>query len=96
MDPSRVVKHFATCETPLHPSITVREPFLDQWFAEKRDFTLESDYMDDLSRPGAVNGPRSVPRRMQKLLQEGAVDPEDMRRVHSSVPKRIYGVDFDI
>ncbi len=96
MDPSRVVKHFATCETPLHPSITVREPFLNQWFAEKREFTLESDYMDDLSRPGAVNGPRSVPRRMQKLLQEGAVTFEDMRRVHGSVPKRIYGVDFEI
>ena len=96
MDPSRVVKHFTTCETPLHPSVTVREPFLNQRFAKKREFTLESDYMDDLSRPGAVNGPRSVPRRMQKLLQEGAVTSEDMWRVHSCVPERVYGVDFDV
>ncbi len=96
MDPGRVVKHFATCATPLHPSITVREPFLVEWFAEKRDFTLESDYMDDLSRPGAVNGPRSVPRRMRRLLQEGTVTEEDMWRVHSRVPEKIYGVPFGL
>lgn len=96
MDPTRVVKHFATCATPLHPSVTVREPFLSEWFAEKRDFTLESDYMDDLSRPGAVNGPRSVPRRMRRLLQEGTVTEEDMWRVHSRVPERIYGVPFEL
>lgn len=94
MNPARVVKHFATCETPLHPSVTVREPFLADWFAEKREFTMESDYMDDLSRPGAVNGPRSVPRRMQRMLQEGTVTPEDMWRVHSAVPEKIYGVSF--
>ncbi|MDO5844172.1 MAG: TatD family hydrolase [Methanocorpusculum sp.] len=90
----RIVKHFATCETPLHPSVTVREPFLVDWFKEKRDFTLESDYMDDLSRPGAVNGPRSVPRKMQRFLQEGIITSEDMWRVCSSVPEKIYGVDF--
>ncbi len=96
MNPARVVKHFATCETPLHPSVTVREPFLAQWFAEKREFTLESDYMDDLSRPGAVNGPRSVPRRMQRMMQEGTVTAEDMWRVHSMVPEKIYGVSFQV
>ncbi|HJJ92860.1 MAG TPA: TatD family hydrolase [Methanocorpusculum sp.] len=93
-NPAHIVKHFATCDTPLHPSITVRESFLTTWFQDKREFTLESDYMDDCSRPGAVNGPRSVPRRMQKLLQEGAVTHEDMWRVHSAIPEKIYGVSF--
>ncbi|MDV0441319.1 TatD family hydrolase [Methanorbis furvi] len=96
MNPSRVVKHFATTETPLHPSVTVREPFLADWFLEKREFTLESDYMDDLSRPGAVNGPRSVPRKMQRMIQEGVVTSEDMWRVHSLVPERVYGVSFSV
>lgn len=96
MNPSRVVKHFATCATPLHPSVTVREPFLAEWFAQKREFTLESDYMDDRSRPGAVNGPRSVPRRMQRMLQEGVVTAENMWRVHSTVPEKIYGVEFRV
>jgi TatD-related deoxyribonuclease len=94
MNPVRVVKHFATCKTPLHPSITVREPFLADWFAKKHEFTMESDYMDELSRPGAVNGSRSVPRKMQRMLQEGLVTPEDMWRVHSVVSEKIYGVPF--
>ncbi len=94
--PQQVVKHFATCDTPLHPSVTVREPFITDWFLEKRSFTLESDFMDDNSRPGAVNGPRSVPRAMQRMLQVGTVSPEDMWRVHSEVPQRVYGVEFQL
>lgn len=96
MDSSHVIKHFATCETPLHPSITVREPFLVDWFLEKREFTLESDYIDDRLRPGAVNGVRSVPRKMQRLLLEGVIDIEDMWRVHSKVPEKVYGVEFQV
>lgn len=92
----RVVKHFATCETPLHPSVTAREPFLLDWFKEGRDFTLESDYMDDLSRPGAVNGPRSVPRKMMRFLQEGTINSEDLWRVCGKVPEKIYGVEFGL
>ncbi len=94
--PEKVIKHFATCKTPLHPSVTAREPFLADWFAEKRVFTMESDYMDDLSRPGAVNGPRSVPRTMQRFLQTGTVTQDDMWRVHSQIPEKLYGVSFDV
>lgn len=94
MSPSRVVKHFATCDTPLHPSVTARESFIADWFREKKSFTMESDFMDDNSRPGAVNGPRSVPRTMQHMIQEGLVTPDDMWRVHSEVPESVYGVEF--
>ncbi|MDO5845548.1 MAG: TatD family hydrolase, partial [Methanocorpusculum sp.] len=45
-NPARVIKHFAACDTPLHPSVTAREPFIADWFREKRAFTMESDYMD--------------------------------------------------
>lgn len=96
MNPARVVKHFATCDTPLHPSVTVREPFLSDWFHEKREFTLESDFMDDNARPGAVNGPRSVPRTMQRMLQAGTIEADDLWRVHSEVPEKIYGVSFTL
>ncbi len=96
MNPARVIKHFATCETPLHPSVTAREPFLTDWFREKREFTMESDYMDDNSRPGAVNGPRSVPRTIQRMLQKGDIDVDDIWRVHSEVPTKLYQMPFDV
>lgn len=95
-DPKRIVKHFACCQTPLHPSITVREPFAADWFKEKRVFTMESDYIDDFSKPGAVNGPRSVPRRMRNYLQNGIASPEDMWRVHSEIPEKLYKVEFEV
>ena len=94
LSPQKIIKHFATCETPLHPSVTSREPFIADWFAAKKSFTMESDFMDDNSRPGAVNGPRSVPRTMQRMLQAGQVTADDMWRVHSEVPEKVYGVEF--
>lgn len=95
-NPERVIKHFATCETLLHPSVTAREPFIADWFRGKRVFTMESDYMDDLTRPGAVNGPRSVPRTMQRMLQAGTLTADDMWRVHSEIPEKLYGVPFEV
>ena len=96
MDSTRVIKHFATCDTPLHPSVTAREPFLADWFRDGKVFTMESDFMDDNSRPGAVNGPRSVPRTMQRMLQKGDITVDDICRIHSDVPGNLYRVSFEV
>lgn len=96
MDSSRVIKHFATCDTPLHPSVTASEPFLADWFRDGREFTMESDFMDDNSRPGAVNGPRSVPRTIQRMLQKGEITVDDVCRVHLDVPSKLYRVSFEV
>ena len=96
MDSTRVIKHFATCDTPLHPSVTAREPFLADWFRDGKVFTMESDFMDDNSRPGAVNGPRSVPRTMQRMLQKGDITVDDVCRIHSDVPGKLYRVSFEV
>ena len=96
MDSTRVIKHFATCDTPLHPSVTAREPFLADWFRDGKVFTMESDFMDDNSRPGAVNGPRSVPRTMQRMLQKGDITVDDVCRIHSDVPGKLYRMSFEV
>ena len=96
MDSTRVIKHFATCDTPLHPSVTAREPFLADWFRDGKVFTMESDFMDENSRPGAVNGPRSVPRTMQRMLQKGDITVDDVCRIHSDVPGKLYRVSFEV
>ena len=96
MDSSRVIKHFATCDTPLHPSVTAREPFLADWFRDGRECTMESDFMDDNSRPGAVNGPRSVPRTIQRMLQKGEITVDDVCRIHLDVPSKLYRVSFEV
>ena len=36
---------------------------------------LETDYMDDPKRPGAVLGPKTVPKRTRQLLEAGLDEP---------------------
>ncbi|MDD1707209.1 MAG: hydrolase TatD, partial [Methanoregulaceae archaeon] len=62
--------------------------------ASGRQFTLESDYMDENSRPGAVIGPKSVPRITFKLLADGVITIEDAQRIHKDTPEQVYGVEI--
>jgi TatD-related deoxyribonuclease len=92
--PDRVVKHFATPDTPLVPSLIARHEAIPSLCREGRAFTMESDYMDERSRPGAVIGPRSVPRFTLRLLGSGAITEEDLWRIHAETPSRVYGVEI--
>ena len=51
---------------------------------------LETDYMDDPRRPGAVLGPKTVPKRTRQLLEAG-LDEEILYNTHVDLPERIYG-----
>ncbi|HZD44305.1 MAG TPA: hydrolase TatD, partial [Methanomicrobiales archaeon] len=54
------------------------------------------DYMDENSRPGAVLGPKSVPRTTLRLLSEGRITEEDAWRIHAEAPSRVYGVEISL
>ena len=90
----RVVKHFATPDTPLMPSFIARHEEIPALARSGRRFTMESDYMDENSRPGAVIGPKSVPRFTRRYLEEGLITEEDAWRIHAETPSRTYGVDI--
>jgi TatD-related deoxyribonuclease len=53
---------------------------------------MESDYMDENERPGAVIGPRSVPRFTRRLLDAGRITVDEAYRIHADTPSRVYGV----
>jgi len=94
MDASRVVKHFATPDKPLHPSFVARHEAIPGLAQARRPFTMESDYMDENSRPGAVMGPKSVPRATLRLIADGLITQDDAVRIHAETPSRVYGVDI--
>lgn len=91
---ARVVKHYATPDTPLHPSFIAKHEGIPAFVREGRRFTLESDYMDENSRPGAVIGPKSVPRYTKKLLEGGHITEEDCFRIHAETVQQVYGVEI--
>lgn len=88
----RVVKHYGTPDTPLHPSLIARHEAIPELAREKRPFTMESDFMDENSRPGAVIGPKSVPRYTNQLLANGQFTEEDCYRIHAEYIGKVYGV----
>ncbi len=96
MDPTRVIKHFGSPETPLMPSLVAKHESIPELCREKRRFTMESDYMDENERPGAVMGPRSVPRQTTSLLQAGKITEEDIFRIHQETPEQVYGIEIRI
>lgn len=96
IDPLRVVKHYAVPDTPLMPSLLAKHPAVPDLCREKRPFLMESDFMDEDSRPGAVTGPKSVPRTVLHLLAEKAISEEDVWRVHAETVAQVYGVDIHL
>ena len=61
---------------------------------------METDFLDDPRRPGAVLGPKTIPKRTDELcaalLAEN--DPYDVEnlllKIHSEWPSKLYGLDF--
>jgi TatD-related deoxyribonuclease len=96
MDPFRVIKHFGSPDTPLMPSLVAKHESIPELCHVKKRFTMESDYMDENERPGAVMGPRSVPRQTTSLLQAGKITEEDIFRIHMETPEKVYGIEIRI
>ena len=88
----RVVKHYGSPDTPLHPSLIAKHEAIPQMSLERRVFTMESDFMDENSRPGAVMGPKSVPRYTHQLLKDCLITEDDCFRIHAETIDRVYGV----
>jgi TatD-related deoxyribonuclease len=90
----RVVKHYAgpRTEGPI-PSVLASEENIEGAIEQGRPFMLETDFIDDPDRPGAVLGPKTVPKRTLWLQQTGRADAA--RTAHVETPKRVYGIDTE-
>ena len=56
---------------------------------------METDYIDDLLRPGAVLGPKTVPKTTFSLLSNGLLDEEKIHTIHIINPKKTYNIDLE-
>jgi TatD-related deoxyribonuclease len=57
---------------------------------------MESDFMDENSRPGAVTGPKSVPRFTKSMLARQMIEIEDCYRIHVETVQSVYHVPITI
>ena len=96
----RVVRHYAPSRIDqsythgITPSVLAGSGSIDQIMKTHKEsshgFMLETDYIDDPKRPGAVLGPKTVPKRTRQLLAAG-LDEEILYNCHLDLPNRIYG-----
>ena len=88
----RVVKHYAggRLAGPV-PSVISSRDTLEVAVERGAPFLMETDYLDDPDRPGAVLGPKTVPRRVDWLLERG--DEAAVRTAHVETPQLVYGID---
>jgi len=94
----KVVKHHSTPLTRpednhgLVPSILAKEDLVGEALKGGARFLLETDYIDDPQRPGAVLGPATVPRKTRAWLEKGLLTEELAAIVHKDLPERTYGI----
>ena len=98
LDPDRVVKHHSTPLTGpgethgLVPSILAKEDLVREALKRPPRFLLETDYIDDPRRPGAVLGPATVPRKTRAWVADGLLSEEARERIHRDLPEETYGI----
>ncbi|UPW00780.1 TatD family hydrolase [Halorussus gelatinilyticus] len=94
LDPHRVVKHYAGGRLAGPTPSVMSEKDRLEVAAERGDpFLMETDFVDDPDRPGAVMGPKTVPRRVRWMREVGYDDA--IRNAHVETPEAVYGLDTE-
>lgn len=97
----KVIKHFSgplVAEDENHgltPSLIATRDVIIEGLKKGNNFLMETDYLDMLSRPGAVLGPKTVPRRTKELLRNGTLTEEDAHKIHVENVEKVYGIDLE-
>jgi TatD-related deoxyribonuclease len=95
---SKVVKHYSPPlvlegeNSGLFPSVLAKKEFTLEALGKGSRFFLETDYLDDLRRPGAVLSITTVPKRTTSLMQSGQMTEEQAYKIHVDNPLEVYGI----
>jgi TatD-related deoxyribonuclease len=93
----RVVKHYARSLVPREdragvvPSFLARRELVNQVLDEKGPWFLETDFLDDRTRPGAVLDLATVPRRAAAIAERGPEATERLRIPFVESFASVYG-----
>lgn len=96
----RVVKHYSpplikTCEKlGIFPGVISVKGAIEQAIEEGTRFMMETDYIDDPDRPGAVLGPKTIPKRTIKLIETYGEEPFWI--IHKENPEKVYDIEIEL
>ena len=78
------------------PSVVASRSNLRQALGQGTRFLMETDYIDETTRPGAVLGPKTVPKMTRWLLREGLLDLDSAAAIHSENVSGVYGINVSL
>ncbi len=96
----KVVKHYcAPFVLPeenfgLMPSVIVGKDAARAALSKGTRFLMETDFLDDMKRPGAVLAITTVPKRTLTFIKQGLMTEEQAFKIHQDNPKETYGSAF--
>jgi len=97
----KVIKHYSPPliyeneNFGIFPSVIAKEENIKEAISKGLRFMLETDYLDDRRRPGAVLALKTIPRKIKKLLEEGVIEEEEVMVINKENPERIYGIELE-
>jgi TatD-related deoxyribonuclease len=97
----KVIKHYSPPfikseeNYGIFPSVIAKEENIKEALKKGLRFMLETDYLDDLKRPGAVLDLKTIPRKLNKLLQQEIMNEEQAIVINKDNPEEIYGISLE-
>lgn len=101
LERKKVIKHFSgplVSENENHgltPSLIATRKVVVEGIKKGNNFLMETDFLDMNDRPGAVLGPKTVPRRTKGLLENGTLTEEDVYKIHVENVEKVYGIELE-
>jgi TatD-related deoxyribonuclease len=96
----RVVKHYCAPfvlpeeNSGLMPSVLAGKDAVKTALSKGTRFLMETDFLDDKTRPGAVLAITTVPKRTLTFIKQGLMTEEQAYKIHEDSPKEAYGQGF--
>lgn len=97
LDPSMVIKHssppWVTPEetSGIMPSIPASKTYIKEALGKGTDrFMLETDYIDDPSKPTAIMACSTVPKKVRWIASSGTATEDTVFHICSDLPRKYY------
>lgn len=94
----KIVKHFSPPlilkeeNHGIMPSVLASKGNIIAAINKGTRFLMETDYIDDPRRPGAVLSPKTVPKRTFDLIENGLLTEKQAYEIHKQNPEITYGI----
>ena len=98
---NKIIKHYSPPlileneNFGIMPSVLASEKNIKAAIEKGTRFMMETDYIDDPKRPGAVLGPKTVPKRTIELLENGKLTENQAQVIHKEIPEKTYNISLN-